>query len=409
MLKSLKNIDKDALFLTLLTLGPCVNYNLNGVIQGGLGMGSISMPVYIILALIGIYSYKYIKKVPSIVKLISILVPIMAIVSWVIYPPISKVILAPGLNPLDSGLLFLVLYAIPLLIYGSIVRNVEIVLKYMFFLSLPNIFFAFFSYYFMVFRALEDAQIEYMTFAYNSLTSICVCIMYGLKYKKLYSIVPALVLFFLNFFVGSRGAIVAFVCFCFLLFLKFAKLTKKTCLILFSLIFFILIVVGYFESIANAVLGVVSEQGTNAYALTRILNGEFFSSAGRDEIRDMLVNKIYDFPRGYMGYGLFGDRYIYHLCNQDVSTSSYAHNFFLEIMAHFGAFLGCFVILGVLILIYNGYKSKNLQLSLLILVLIPAGFIKLYFSSSYLLSFEFWPLIGLCLNRVKRININLYK
>lgn len=407
MLKFIKSIDKDALFLSLMILGPCVNYNLNAVIQSGLGMGSISMPVYILLALIGIYSYTYLKKVPVLVQFISILIPIMTIVSWISYPPISHVILADGLNPLDSGLLFIVLYSIPLLIYASIVKNVGTVLKYLYILSLPNVIFAFISYYFMVFQALEDAQIGYLTFAYNALTSICVCVLYGFIYKKIYSIILGLALFVLIFFVGSRGASVCFACFCLLLYLKFAKFTKKTISVLTLIVVFLLVVIYNFEPIANAVLDVTKEQGTNAYALSKILSGDYFDSSGRDEIGDMLMDKIYAFP---FGYGLFGDRYIYHLCNQEVSTSSYAHNFLIEILSHFGLVFGLVVFLGIFSLLYKGYKSKNIQLSLLVMVLIPAGFVKLFFSGSYLLSFEFWPLIGLCLNKVRQININrLYR
>lgn len=87
-----------------------------------------------------------------------------------------------------------------------------------------------------------------------------------------------------------------------------------------------------------------------------------------------------------VGLGLAGDRLL---------IGGYVHNFFVEVLSHFG------VVVGLIVLIMFSFgsllallRAKQLNYELLI-IWFSMGFMPLMVSSSYLISLNFWVFLGL--------------
>lgn len=113
-----------------------------------------------------------------------------------------------------------------------------------------------------------------------------------------------------------------------------------------------------------------------------------YNLSGRDTIYSDVLTQIKDNP--IFGIGIAGDR-LY-------STS--AHNIFLEILSGFGIILGSFIILVMFITILKGLFIKDKLVANQILVWLSLGLIPLMVSSSYLIQFQFWILLGLTLGQL---------
>ncbi len=389
--------DPTPFFLGLLLAIPCLNYYFNIIIQVGFSGGSTSTPIYILLALIGVYSYARISRYNRAVIIISVTVILCVWATFVIHPSLSPILLSSDLNPLNSALLYIVLYGVPAMIYASTIRDWEIQLYILYLLAIPIVFLSLLAYYLVVFRLRIYQGIEYMTFSYNLLMSFCVCNAYGIIKKNKTAFIIGLLTFIVILIAGARGALVSALIFYILVFLKvFKRNITLGILISIGACLLVFLVSTSFNSILDSVSGVLSKNSASSHTLSMMMDGEFFSTSGRDELVGAIRESLQNNP---FGFGMFGDRYVLSRKFGVLSTSSYAHNIFWELSCDFGIILGPLLFVIIAIMLIRSYKIKNVVFVMLFLSLIPNGFLKFFFSSSFLISLDFWALLGLMLNK----------
>ena len=83
----------------------------------------------------------------------------------------------------------------------------------------------------------------------------------------------------------------------------------------------------------------------------------------------------------------------------------YPHNIFLEMLLHYGLFIGGLLILLLLRIVYVTAIKGSGDASDLICVFAAIGFFPLLFSGSYLTSPEFFGFLGLCLYRYRNMRV----
>ena len=116
------------------------------------------------------------------------------------------------------------------------------------------------------------------------------------------------------------------------------------------------------------------------------MNESFSQSSTRVQIWETAFAGINKSP--IIGYGMWGDRPI---------VNGFVHNIFIEFLCSYGYFFGSllFVILVGFICKSVFRKHYDTLIHEMILVSIPAGFINLLFSGSYLTNIWFFFLVGL--------------
>ena len=139
-----------------------------------------------------------------------------------------------------------------------------------------------------------------------------------------------------------------------------------------------------FNSIIEFLIPVLSIFGINSRSLEYFLSGELITnSGGRDIIFDTIWNLIKTNP--FMGNGI----------GADISaTGQYSHNLFLDLLLHYGIFLGGGMILLLLFIILKAYR--NTEEKSIWLMFLCAGFIPAMVSGTYLTSMLLWIFIGYC-------------
>ena len=118
-----------------------------------------------------------------------------------------------------------------------------------------------------------------------------------------------------------------------------------------------------------------SRLGLSIRIFERLMGGEITESAGRDRIREQLLEAIQKRP--LTGSGLYSDRVLL--------GGGYSHNIVLELWIDFGIILGTLLLAAMILVLFRGYiKAANKNEKGMILSLIFTSLFKLIFSGSYL-------------------------
>lgn len=370
---------------------PSYNFYLNDILQLNMGMGSISPILYVVLATIGVYSYTFIPKVDR--KLIIIIGIVLAglVFSYIIYPGIKEAFISKDFNPLTSVLLFLPLIGFPMMIYTNYLKNYySIVLEKARFMSLALIILAITDYYLTVIIGGHFFDVNYMSFSYFMLPAVCISYSYGLINNKMLDIAVATIGLLVIFVAGARGCFICGLFFFLLSTFKRFSVSRKSLIILFIIIGFLLLIISqFFNTFADNVIMFTEEHGANSRTLLRITEGSFEESEGRDNIYRIMSTAIAENP---FGYGLMGDRYIlYRNANQ-----GYAHSIIYEFLVDFGILGGPIFLLMLSLLLWRSFKrAKSNDSYYLLTLFVTVGLIKLFLSGSFLEEPFFWGLVGL--------------
>lgn len=162
------------------------------------------------------------------------------------------------------------------------------------------------------------------------------------------------------------------------------------------------------EGIVLALSGVLEKLGLSSRVFDIILSGRFFSSSGRNEIREVLVSHLFTID-GIFGFGVCGDRLL-------TNTHEYAHNIFLEILIQFGWIFGLMFCALLIWLFLRAYK-RHTEYNEFIIILIFSKVLALMVSATFWNEIYFWCMIAICLRNVNTIkntgeesgNIECYK
>lgn len=387
--------------LAALLLVPSLNFYANYYVQYVFGQQSISVVSYLVLALIGIFSYKYLFTSSSKLLIIVTLAALFgAVLSYLLYPSIRLTLLLPDFNPIESGMLMLGFYCVPALLLGYNNKNwtfIRLAFYYLAFFVIPSSLYFYNAYYIGI--SLID-RVDYMTYSYNVLPYTCACLYEGFTNKKKMGILVGLVGVIEIFAVGARGALA-----CALLFALLVTFTNSSLKLKF---FSACVALTIYLNLTKVLLwfsNLFDSFHVYSRTLSLMLNNEFDTSNSREMIRNALLEKVLDCP---MGYGLFGDRYIASVsASNSLTSSTYAHNLAVEFICDFGLIGGPLLLMWYLWRISKSMsiRIEDRSIHFAVLLLVVCGFANLFMSGSYLASIMFWTLTGLLI-RLRRFKQN---
>jgi len=234
-------------------------------------------------------------------------------------------------------------------------------------------------------------QNEYMSEAYRLLPHICLVIYYAIKKPRVLNIALSLIGLIMLISYGNRGTVllvVLFIVAC----LFFFRTYKHKGIIRFILITTIALLVVFSDHILLWLVEIVGNMGMSTRAIDLFLEGEFFLSESRNNLKDIMWVGIMEKP--IFGYGIAGDRCLVPL---------YAHDIVYEMWASFGLLFGTIFIVGIVVLICRAIKRTNSEKSkVFIWLLVCCSFIKLFISSTYLNEPLFFLMLGMCLSVIRQ-------
>ena len=254
---------------------------------------------------------------------------------------------------------------------------------------------------YQVFNILGGDQVlsDNMDYAYKILPAVVVLVG-GCFYNrhKLPSVLLAVGATVFLMFQGTRGPLVCVVVF--------------VCLMLYKKFGFGKIVVGV-ASLAIAAMLVISSPaflsglerlsqqteklGFSSRFITKIVEGEFGDSSGRDEIIDRLMTDFEKDPVQIRGF--YADRLANAKEGRDEDIMNrYAHNILYELLYDFGLIVGGFLIVLLFLGLLRVIRGSDADSAFLVMEFIVCGFVHLLLSSSFLWSAHFFCLFGLFLN-----------
>lgn len=205
---------------------------------------------------------------------------------------------------------------------------------------------------------------------------------YHIKNNKGY-ILPLLLLLFIMFVYASRGPILFF--FVFIMLLALSSLTPRKILLYLVLSIPILLLFLNMNTILEQVMSILDSVGLHSRTLQKMSKGyETYSYlSGREIIwRD---TRMHILEKPFFGWGIAGELSY---------MVSYPHSIFLEILLHYGLYFGTTILIFLGSLFIGALISKQLPNSIFILFFC-VGFLPLCLSSTYLVDYQFWMLVGL--------------
>ena len=152
-----------------------------------------------------------------------------------------------------------------------------------------------------------------------------------------------------------------------------------------------IILIYIFFSNIDLFLSFLSSHGIRSRTLQKLLNNELLMSASREDLSSLGINIIWKSP--ILGFGAFGDRLFYE---------PYIHNFILEVFIDYGIPMGLFLLLLIIIKIVEKFKMQKGEERDFLVLLVLGSILPLMVSSSYLIDFRFFFLIGVLVRPVKK-------
>lgn len=184
---------------------------------------------------------------------------------------------------------------------------------------------------------------------------------------------------------GSRGALLCILVFLILKFLKpNIKRTSKRVFLeccIFAcgvVLFFLFDNIIYFLHTFFLKYGIISRS-------TVLLMLEKTHMSGRERLYGVVIDELMKKP--VIGLGIAGDIRLI--------GNGYVHNFFLEILSHYGLILGSALLIVFVITVFKALKSKNETKYNLAIIWLCLGFVHLLVSGSYLIDMKFWVFLGI--------------
>ena len=194
----------------------------------------------------------------------------------------------------------------------------------------------------------------------------------------------SLILLFVVCSIGASLSAIIYVCLLFIT--KFSGGEKKKAILIglscVTLAFLLS------DSLADKITLMLDSGEMYSRNLSLLEGNAFLGHDSRIEIQKSIYQGISENP---FGYGLLGDRII---MQSQHFHGVYAHNILLEFMADFGIIVGPLLVLIILFKLALSVKQPNCTQRDLLFLMIPAGFIKLWFSGSYLVCPEFYFMIS---------------
>lgn len=353
---------------------------------------------YIVLLVFFIYA------IPHIIKKINVKFLIFYLILTII---VLFSILSPNYLP-GTILLYiddLIIQCIPLLIAATCIKNFKYLIDRIYItgylLLISNAFLLFvFNYYEVVGSSNYSQNGGY-------LISLGV-VMIVVSQKRWIDVITIIFGTFMTISMGARGPIVVIGLAIIIYLLFIVKKSWKVILILSILTVLLPIIFIKFKDFLKSMEPFLEELGLSTRVITRVLNKSFTQDTARKSLLEFAFNYILEHP--IFGSGVFADKKIIfeHMgvlaSAHGDAREAYIHNIFLEIMFQFGLIPGLMICLTIIINIIIPFIKKYSNDYLILLSLaICCGLIPLLISFSYLWYAPFYFLIGLLLNKNKKV------
>lgn len=376
---------------TLLALSFCLPIffsNLSEILLA-FGFSSFTILSYIILYLINItLFFKLLIKKP--IKTISVIFVFGLIIlfSCIISNDVIGYIFNFGNKNIESILqsniiLFITRCLIPFIAFINkidVYKFTNLLTKYSFILVIIYI----------IMNVVNFSKYNYATNYMNNayMAFIPVALVYGNSFvnKKLFKYFLSI---FAGFFViisGSRGAALCMIGFIGIYHIIIGKFTYRKFILSLSLILCFAILILNLENILYFLSNTFEKIGIST-RLIDLFNGKeegVFQLSGRDKIYNNVIHEI-----NFFGSGLFYDRVI--------MSGVYVHNLLIEVILNFGYFFGTLILILFFIKtaksIFIIHNKPIISIWAPIIIIIFG--IKYMVSGSYLISQDFWFLIGI--------------
>ena len=245
--------------------------------------------------------------------------------------------------------------------------------------------------YKIVFKVNPTGSIDDMNAAYNVLPHVLMVLLVTLREPNWMRVIISMLGSIMLLSFGTRGPMVCIVVF-FIIYLIAFKKWKHPLFIRSAIILIGIGIIYFSEPIILSLQFITSGLGMSSRVYTRLLDGSFLSSWGRDEIYSKIIPAIMQKP--WTGYGFAGDRLI---------LNDYSHSIILELWASFGIPVGSVIFVTILSIIIRGIiKSKDEEEKAFLLVLVCSSVLKLMLSSTYLNDRILYLLIGFCVFIIRR-------
>ena len=217
-----------------------------------------------------------------------------------------------------------------------------------------------------------------------------------LKKKSLLHLINFVVAFVLLTMAGARGPFVITILFIlissFQVRKSFSK-KKKFLSVFFGVLFIIIFTLVFWPKVEKLVI-INSFNDSNRIS-QRIEQDNMFEDDSRNSLISNSLSLIIEHPFG-MG---IGQERVELSDNYQDDVGWYPHNFFLEVLLHYGIIIGAIIIALLIYLMYISFvKNKNDVTRNIWLLFFSFGFLPLMFSGSYTNWPLFWLFLGLSIN-----------
>ena len=235
---------------------------------------------------------------------------------------------------------------------------------------------------------------SYMTFSYNILIMTTILMLRCIQKPSLTKIIGSVILIGVIVAYGARGPILCLVV-SVLLFLLYKFSTSPAWKKIIFSVSCVAIGIGLFQ-VRNVVIDFLISINPSSRTLYLLKNFKLDDLSGRNAYYDILTNDI----NLIKPHGLYSDRSVLGegLASGGDLSQYYAHNVVIEVLYHFGAFLGLILLIGLLVkliksLIYM--VKRNDPRTAILYCAFFTGITTLFFSSSYLINERTWLALGI--------------
>jgi O-antigen ligase len=206
-------------------------------------------------------------------------------------------------------------------------------------------------------------------------------------------------------FLGARGVLVCTFLFIIIKAIVKSFNRKKNIIILIVTTgFFLYLVNIYWNKVLSWLGKIIIKYNLSQRLILMLSNNTFWENESRNKLFNNSLSVIADKP--ILGTGIIKDRIILAgLMGEPINEAIgwYPHNFFLEVLLHFGLIVGTiFIILFIYLVIISFIRNKDKDMVEILFIFLGIGFFPLFFSGSYLDWPMFFVFLGFCINAFLR-------
>lgn len=344
-----------------------------------------TLGIYIVLLVLLLFGLRaVIGHMKADMVLLVLFFLIAYIVTYVIHPENRMFMFTTLVDLIYNPLYSLFLFAIPGYLLVRSIKDYD--LFYSYFIKTSTIVVLTSVAGYLILNATGQA-VPYMPFSYNILLQTTFLIVVAFERKNLpYLLIGGIGVLFLVLG-GARGAAVAFLMTMLVFTLFKNQVIYRKIILVFLMAILAIALIAYFDELIQFLTVIAERLNLSSRTLMRIQNDTFFDDNGRGRIQ-IIMESSYN----VIGNGLFSDRYF-------SGSGQYAHNLWIELVVQHGLVFGPLIFAAICLIVLRGLFARNKEIRNLAIIFISVGFIKLFFSSSYIAAEPgFYVLLGLGVN-----------